>query len=735
MKKELSRLFGGRLIPLVIILLFGIGIFAYINGKLLFNPDFGESDVYHGYGARLNLYESIRYNRLPFWTDKWLGGFPFLSDWQTGSLYFPNLILYKLLPFDKAVDADIAFTYIILSSGFYLLLRELKINKLTALILSVSFPFTGSIAFRLTHTPLLAAFSYVPLVFFLALKYINTCKIRFMLILPFVATQIVYSGFAPVFFLLSSGLYPFVFIYTRYIRIPSLRETVRIYLMITLSLAASVLLSMPQLLPSLKLSSLGSRTFQLDFETITAFPFQMKNMISFVYPYLFGNPKSGSYPRFDMNWGIFWENTPYVGLIFSLVFIFALIYSLTRKDKINRFILNNCLLILFFIILALGKNSPFYFLFEFPPFYLFRTQSRYLIMACFFIFILAGLCLNKMYTKSGTLIKFAIFLLLIINLADLMYVQKNYHLFIDSERVLDKPELAGYIDDKSSYMTFGQPKIWNNVFLSGGWSNENGVNKYLFYKNFLYPNSNFLFHKKIYDISHGLGFTPRRNEFLKSLLSQNLETAILTKSLPAGTLNLMRLLSINYLISSAEINIAELTNVKSAEFDNEKIYLYRVKDGSPQTNYSYYSPHTVQEITGLSEFEYLKSKDNDFLKNAVIENPIGGNKNVYLEYRIENMKEEEDRFNLTADFKNSGLLVFKKNYFPGWTLTLDGQNKEIEKVNLVHMGVFVPEGRHIISLQFNNTDFRKGVGIAFISYPVFGLLIILLHKSRKFISE
>ena len=52
-------------------------------------------------------------------------------------------------------------------------------------------------------------------------------------------------------------------------------------------------------------------------------------------------------------------------------------------------------------------------------------------------------------------------------------------------------------------------------------------------------------------------------------------------------------------------------------------------------------------------------------------------------------------------------LIFSQNYYPGWKALIDGQKTHIYKVNTVHMGIIIPEGKHTIKFEYTYGEFLK----------------------------
>ena len=65
-----------------------------------------------------------------------------------------------------------------------------------------------------------------------------------------------------------------------------------------------------------------------------------------------------------------------------------------------------------------------------------------------------------------------------------------------------------------------------------------------------------------------------------------------------------------------------------------------------------------------------------------------------------------------ADTSAEGLLVLSNIYYPGWRAQLDGQPVEIQRVNGIFQGVFLPAGQHQVDLRFEPASFQWGIWIS-----------------------
>ena len=702
------------------IILYVFLFFIYKN-KLIFTPDFGESDAFHfNISVKHFLGDTLRQLRFPFWTDKLQGGFPLFSEGQIGSLYLPNIIFLTLFPFHIGYNLLFVFVFFTLSMGMYLLLKELKLSQIIAFLISLSFSIYGVFTLQMVHINLIQTFSTVPLLFFLYLRFLSTMQKRHIVFFCFVSCQTIFAGYMQISFLVFFGLLLW-FTLLFFITFRKFFIVVKHSIILLIFIAVSFLIALPQILPTFMLTDFASRTIQLSYESLTAFPLQFKNLISFFSPYSFGNPKLGTYPPFSSQWGIFWENTPYVGRILFLLFIISCIGAFFIKNKkYKRFFILNFSLFILFILLALGKNSPLYFVFNFPPFSFFRVPSRYLMMAVFFMSLIVAFFADFLYRKSNKIIQVILIIILLVNVIDLIFFVYQYHLFVNKDMILYEPKLAKKIDEKFAYITLDQPTEWNKVFLKKGWNDTEAVNSYIFFKNYLYPNSNLLYGKKIYDINTPLLL--RRQDYFHSLLINSVKRYDREVTNTVHITQLFRLLGVKYVIASSQLKNKDFQQIDSVSQYGITIRLYAIKDIKDN---KWYIPQKLIPITYLKDFENQYEGIKNLEKESFVEGKKSSLMNKNNNIRITSQKMTDISVNLKGNFDNQTFLVFKKNWYPEWHAYVDKKETPIYKTNLVHIGIDIPKGTHTVELVYENRMFKYGV------YISLATLIIFLFALKK----
>ncbi|NTU46934.1 YfhO family protein [Candidatus Roizmanbacteria bacterium] len=700
------------------------GLFFLLRNVLLFTPDFGESDAYHlGLSLKYLLFTSLHEGHLPFWTNALQGGFPIFAESQIAALFIPNVVVLLLPQFSTAYTALFVFTLASFTIGMYLLLRGYSVPRLIALILGVIFTFSGVISLHWVHLNLIQTFSVIPFLFFAVQKWVDTRKIRWLFAVSFLVFQLICAGFVQVAFIgLLAGMFWFGSIWFSQIKQGTLKLSILFHLFV--AGVVGFLLSFPQILPAVTLSHFSSRSVGLDYQTATSFPLTFSHLLSFLYPYPFGNPVVGTYPPFSQDWGIFWENTPYLSLPFF--FMLATLAFLLRK-KLNHipYLGRTLVFISLFILMALGKSSPLYFLFNFPPFNFFRTPSRFLLGAVFFLIILAGLALKTLVQekKIPHVGKTITYILLFLTMGELVRFSFQYNLFVPTSKVLQPPILASHIKDHQ-YLTLGQLEAWNTVFLTKGWQSNQEVEKYLYLKNYLYPDSNLLYAGRTMGINTG-GMKLRRIGYLNSLFEGYLATSGATLTTDPKFAKLLSLYDIETIISSKPIATDSFHLVQKVDRYSMPIYLYQQPIDGP----GWYIPDHITTIAYTSDFEQVYADQGLSESVGLVEQ--GVSQQQVTQAKVKEKKHSDYQKEFVWQVNAPVVAALKTNYYPDWKLYIDGKRTPTFPINLVHTGFHLPSGTHQVVLRYENDDFKKGVLIAgFALLFLGGYTFIVALRSR-----
>lgn len=376
-----------EIIPALLLLLLA----TLFLGKVILHPDkmiySHDSDLIDmGYPYYYLADSILKTGNIPFWNPSIHCGRPLIGN-PNFALFYPLNILFFILP------THLAFGYLYLLHIFmgglfiYLFARYINLDKSSSFISGIIFMFCGSMVLRIYagHYSLIINIIWLPLVFLFLEIALNKRSLFYGLLTGVPIALQLLGGHPQLSFymLLALGLY---FLFRAFFIIKQERNykiISRLCLIFLLSLVIGLLLSAIQLIPCLEFLSCIIRKQGTLYDFTTMFSFPLRNFITLILPDFFGNPSNYTY------WGSsnYWEFSLYIG-IFPLILVFL---SICFKRN-NRLVLFFTALAFLSLLLALGKNTPIYWLmWKFVPgFNLFRAPARFLFLFSFAASILAG---------------------------------------------------------------------------------------------------------------------------------------------------------------------------------------------------------------------------------------------------------------------------------------------------------------------------------------------------------
>lgn len=705
---------------LISILLFHVRIIFYSN--FIDTPDFGRSDAFHmSISTKYILWKNLQNNTIPLWSSQIGTGFPVLAEGQIGTFHLPNLVLYTLFDFPLAYNASIVLAYILFALGTYVYFRQIGFDSLFSFLGSLTLTFSGLLATHLTHITLLQSLSLMPWIFFTVHTLTEKRNLVWAGITAIIFSQQFLAGFPQLTFI--ALLYSLAIVLWQGKVLGTWRKSL---LLFAIACIITGLLSAIQLLPSQEFLKQTADPNGFDARTASYYSYPLKHLLTFISPFLLGNPREGTYPPFSQfNGSIFWENTGYFGII-PLVFLpFAILQERRKKDQKLR---------LFFVsvaagtfLLMLGKYSPLYFIYSYWPFNLFRVPSRFIIL---FVFALVSLCFLGIYNYYSAvkhqLARFVIVALILVNAVYLMQVWNRYHSFNPVEVWLEKPEITKYVSSSDRVYTVGNERVHNETFYSSGWKS---IKPYVFLKNSLYPNSN-----AIWDISHAqasVGRFLRRNSFMDQSIRDLAVGGVDKSELNDQALKLLRIQGVNKIVALEKIeNKTTLKPAETLSSDTATLQLFNLEIQNPR----FYAARTTYNATTVEDaFKIFFSDEYTPQQTVLLESEIGIS-TPSAEVAIDLKKDTDTRLEFEVTPQNkSGILVLTDTYYPGWKAYIDDVPTPIYPANISERAVVVPEGKHKVKFVFESQSFRSGVVISAISYSVVTLYLLgrLILNKRK----
>ncbi|MFA5864664.1 MAG: hypothetical protein WC975_08245 [Phycisphaerae bacterium] len=327
----------------------------------------------------------------PLWNRLAYGGYPAIGDPQSG-MFYPLNWLSGLIGAGLAYPMLLIVHYWIAGAGMYRLGRAWKLARLSAMTGAVAWMFSGFMLGHRTHYSILAAASWMSLIFYFwtKLRQGNKCRKYFVIVVVLEALQIV-AGHVQVAAL--SGAAVFL-----YLLVTSDTRRFRWILVLGSSYVLAFGLAAVQLLPVWHVYADSVRT-------ANSYRFVTENsFLPVAWPLVIAPSSMGlRVPNFLYEYKYFgpWNHCEL--LCFTTIVCLALAcFAVRNMKKHHRLILFFLILSIFSVFLAMGRYNPvFKLLFYIPIFRPFRCPARYLIWFNFSVAVLAMIGMEYLSIRTN----------------------------------------------------------------------------------------------------------------------------------------------------------------------------------------------------------------------------------------------------------------------------------------------------------------------------------------------
>lgn len=693
------------------------------GSEIFVTPDFARSDILNsGYPSKLFLSQSLKNGELPLWNPKVSSGFPELGL-PTGVFNPINLLLFYFLSMPLAYNLGLASIFLTATISTYLFARSQELSKYASLAASIAFSFSGVFVSHIIHFSVIQTLSVFPLELYLAQVYFKKKSNIFIVLLVLIIGIQLLTGFFQI--IAYSLIFLSAFIIWQ-VFFSGQNYSKKLVSGLFIAIIISFLIGAVQLIPSFELTQLSNRSEGVG-EDINLFPYPAKHIITFIWPYLLGDPRIGTYPIPNDKWGLFWENNGYIGVI-PVFLALAAIFGLVKKNK----------LVLFFTVsaaatflLMLGQNSPFGFLYNFPPLSLFRVPARWIAFFSFSLSILAAFGFDWLLAKLSTF-KLPPSQITSISLITLIVITTNlfaFGLFAQAKGNpkdwLAKTQTARFLENDSSIFriyNIGNRQIWNAMYAQKGWLN----NKSDFLNLLESQEANFNITQDLDQMSLYRVVSTQRFLITQEPLDIALRRQREPFTLTPAVRKILDLGNVKYIISPGKIE-AEGLNLVFTTKTEIKFYIYENNEVLPRiftrSNYQVYSRlEDAQKKIASTDFDpktsVLLEKDPklNFIE-ASNSAQITNYQNQFVEIK--------------AQMEEDGIVVLADSYYPGWKAYIDGNEVEIIPANLNQRAIIVEKGEHQVEFKFEPDSFRKGAMISGVSLLFILLSFLYLLRFRR----
>lgn len=736
-----------KFFPFLFLLLLTVLFFLpFLDGQHIpYAGDFTGSDLTElNLPSRYYASQSLQAGQVPLWTNLLANGFPLLAEGQAGVFYPSNLLLFLTLPFIWAVNLTFIFNFYLAGVFTYLYSKSIKITTYASLFAALIFSFSGFFIFRIKHLNLINAAIWLPLQFYLIEKYLVSSKKPLVLIALAVVFCIQFlAGHPQISYISVIASFSYFCLRTLSENNLNIRQALSKIIIPWIFIGTlSPSLAAIQLFPTLAYSSLSSRGLQMSYQQVVDFAFHLPSLLTLVSPYILGNPALATYPLNVREFGIFWENNIYFGLL-PLFFSLTGAFFIAWRKKIGKSLLILAIISLLFV---LGDKTPFFAIFweAIPGLSTFRFPQRFLLVTLLCLSILAAMTFEWVFQKlqsffekkplkSQLLFKHLLPVVLIALVAiDLFLVGFRYIGILDFKNFLKPPKAALFLQQDETIFRIANvkwPDAWHGTYLlANGW--QNNLNLFVAERELLPLNLN---------VFWNISSAQDRGYFEGGLLKQEMQNLVSISDqilwqaasedglvyLPDNSSKLLGIQNVKYILSYDNLKSDSLILVNEIKKDflpPVKIYqnlfyqpfAYGVFDvkisTSPQEDFDTILSGSFDPATSIILRKDILNLRNDQATSTVIVNSL-----------------KDGDIAISADFSADGYLYVSQSFSPGWVATVDGKTAEILQANHAFTAIPIQQGSHQIYLEYKPVAYVLGKLITALTLILILLLIYFFN--------
>ncbi len=709
-------------IPHPILALFGyLPFWTFYFRAILWKQAFlWEDFLYQNYVYRFFAATHLKEGILPFWNPYIWSGLPFVADVQAAVFYPLNLVLTLFVKNGwlayHTVEVQ-ALLHVLLAGWFmYLALRWMGFSGIPAFLGGLTFMFSARIILEITHLNTLHVVTYIPLVLGLLWKAWDTRKIRWAILGGLVQGIGALGGYpqTQVWLFFALLLLSFVWWGTRD---RSFRPFGYLIVLEIFAVGVPLIQYVPTVLAFLE--SARAHYTKAELLAISVDP---GRLITLLVPRFFGSVDGGIATTY---WGhgptyFYWETGGYVGLLPILLL------PLVRRSRNQPIKWGALLLMLFGILMALGKYSPLYQLlfYVFPPFHQMRSPARFMLLYVLggTFALTLGIQMLSQQTRSLSrgirreLLTWAGFLLFLILLALIGFsIPSVVRSFVTSESIRAMILILVFTGllfgitpkNRPQVLTILTLGIFFDLYAFGGAFNNGKISPARFFAK-----------------------TPQLQNIQKLQQEELFRTNIRQKSLilyPRNIGSIYRIFTTdgyNPLVLN-RYNIFKQSKVLSREkrFDmlNVRFETRRQGQGAVLVERTHYLPRAylvwryqvIQDSTQV--IRTLASPEFDPFRMVVLERqptlPIPDPPPVDSIVPAKIVSYTPNRIVLKVSAPDNAILVLSENYYPLWEATVDGEKVPVIPANYTLRAITVPKGNHTVVFEYNRKLFNLGLGL------------------------
>ncbi|NDJ79262.1 MAG: YfhO family protein [Chloroflexi bacterium] len=702
--------------------------------------------------------------RLPTWNPYSGAGAPLLANYQTAVFYPPNW-LWLVLPDPLAMNL-VALLHIVWAGvGMWLFTGSLGLTRFGRELSTLAFALGGYLMARLGSFPTVSAAAWIPWVFWLVGRCMKRRQPGDIGWLGLAFGLQLLSGHAQTtwYSCVGAGLYA-VWLAVWVLPDRPRRTRGMALLLAGAGMALGVVIAAIQLVPTAELLLESDRSSGLDYKTTANLSYNPFRLFTLLSPDFYGTPADGSY----LTEGIYFEDAAYIGFIPLVSALAAMIGRQRKRRRLDEFPAFRSVplwtaLVLGALLIALGRYGPvFRFLYDYvPTFDAFREPVRWLILPVFGLSVLAGIGVEQW--GRGKWVVFWSRLAVAGGISSVIVaLASRQFLDIDSENLevltlgfvvlgcwVVAAALFTLIQPQPDQPWLAHPDMWRGavllfVALDLAWA-ASGLNPTV--PNDFFDESQasagtgriYWFEDHEYDVTFGseadsadaaiegyfdvadYRIATRRQDDLRTSLLPNLNmldrVPALSNNEPmqvghyAEYLRLIEDLHADPAVDPTPLLRA--AGVTTLYGGSPPGWEYQTPLFEPDQEYAYawLVPDAVWFADDDAIQDALRDPAWDPAQTVLLVgiSPASSNTVPFTSGSVTLLESSPDemRYRVTAD--GAAFLVISNTWYPGWEVTINGQDAEVFRANLAFQAVQMPPGESTITLRYKPSHWRWAI--------------------------
>ena len=180
----------------------------------------------------------------------------------------------------------------------------------------------------------------------------------------------------------------------------------------------------------------------------------------------------------------------------------------------------------------------------------------------------------------------------------------------------------------------------------------------------------------------------------------------------------------------SSLNLYEITATDTITYTplivNEQ---YRIFENVNARDILYFS----DQVRELRDADYIYKRSGTYQNLDRISYIVGADNRIFniQSNTISDINFENNYITGIVSSEDGGFLNFSQSYFPGWRVYIDGKRTDLEQVNGLIMGAYVPAGTYEVKFSFVSVSFILGLVISFLSITMCIVVFGVIPRIRK----